>query len=263
MRRSRSTSWPAARSGVAVVVLSALVLCGCGGPSAPADPTRSPSPSVRLGATGRPLPVRPDCAARDGGRFVLTRTTFRAEVGVLVLGSGPAGVVLSPQSDGDICQWLPVARELARRYRVALFDWQEPRREVPLLAVRVLRDLGVRRVVLGGASMGGAYALADAHRARPALAGVVSFSGETTLRGGFVALPGLARWSGSLLVVGSVHDPFFGRADARRVARAHPGRETMVLVPGHGHGVDLFAGPSGARVRAALDRFLARVLSRG
>jgi pimeloyl-ACP methyl ester carboxylesterase len=263
MTRGRVTS-----GVVAALALGALLL-GCAGASDPpaTRPERStspmssasPSPTVQLGADGRPLPVRPACAANDGGTFVLHRTSEGSEAGILVLGTGHDGVVLSPQSDGDICQWLPYARELAQHYRVAVFDWQVPAREVPLLAVRAVRAAGSRRVVLAGASMGGAYALADAHKVRPRLAGVMSFSGETTLRGGFDARPGIAAWTGPLLVLGSAHDAFFDSADSRVVARTHPGAETVLVLPGEAHGIDLLTDPAAPRVRSAVDRFLARV----
>jgi dienelactone hydrolase len=170
-------------------------------------------------------------------------------------------VVLSPQSDDDVCKWLPYARELSTRYRVALVDFGVTGRAAPPVAVRVLRRMGVRRVVLAGASLGGAYALADAHVVRPRLAGVLSLSGEPTLQGSFNvdARPGIRAWHGPLLVLGSAHDGLFNAADARLVARLHPGPETVVTVPGNLHGVDLLTGPEQGRVRAAVEAFLAKV----
>lgn len=255
---------------VLAALVPALLATACTGSSTPAGSTdrsaspsaASPSASVRpVDANGFPLPTRPDCADGAGGRFVVSQTSEGNGVGILVLGRGSGGVVLSPQSDGDICQWIGYARELASLYRVALFDWDVPRREIPRLAVEELRKEGVRRVVLAGASLGGAYALAYAHRIRPPLAGVISFSGETTLRGGFDARPGIRAWHGPLLLLGGARDGFFDRADAREVARLHPGPETVLMVPGNPHGVDLLTSPSADRVRATVDGFLRRVLS--
>ena len=95
--------------------------------------------------------------------------------------------MLAPQDNGDICQWLPYAEELATRYRVALFDWKEPRSEVLALAAATLRDAGARKVVLGGAS----------------------FGGELTLPG-FDGRPGIRKWRGPLLQISSV-DRFLAR----------------------------------------------------
>lgn len=254
-------------------LFSALLLAACAGTqdvdrqqarsnnAAASSDAATSSSAPAVDANGFPLPTRPDCANDAGGRFVVRQTSEGNGVGILVLGRGTAGVVLSPQSDGDICQWIDYAQELADSYRVALFDWDVPRREVPRLATAELRREGVRRVVLAGASLGGAYALADAHKIRPRLAGVMSFSGETTLRGGFDARPGIRAWPGPLLLLGSAHDAFFDRADARIVSRLHPGPETVLTVGGNAHGVDLLSGASADRVRATVDRFLHRVLS--
>ena len=57
--------------------------------------------------------------------------------------------------------------------------------------------------------------------------------------------------------------PSAARATARAakaLARLHPGPETVVVVPGNAHGVDLLTGPSQARIRAAVDTFLKRTL---
>jgi hypothetical protein len=252
-----------------VVVVLAL-LAGCAGSSdggqvagppapSPSSSSPSPSPTRELDPNGFPLADRPDCAADAGGDFVRATTSEGNGVAFLLLGTGKSGVVLGPQSDGDICMWLPYAQELATRYRVALFDWKEPREEVPLLAVKALRDAGVTKVVLGGASLGGAFALSQAHAVQPRLAGVMSFGGELTLPG-FDGRPGIRKWHGPLLQVSSVHDPYFTSRNARQLRALHPGPETILMLPGTTHGVAMLDGPHGAQVRATIDRFLASVL---
>jgi hypothetical protein len=253
----------AAAATVSVLLVWALV-AGCSDSSSdtstrPDAAGASPAP-VKTGPDGLPLPTVPDCATHDHARLLVRPTSQGHFAGVLVIGHGTRGVVLAPQSDGDQCQWLPYARTLARRYRVALVEWGTVGREVPLIGVRALRSIGVRRVVLGGASLGGAYALADAWKVRPRLAGVMSFSGELTLAGGFRAAPGVRRWPGPLLALGSAQDDFFDRHDARVLARLHPGAETIVTVAGSAHGVDLLTDPARARVKAAVTRFLRRTL---
>lgn len=253
-----------------VVVLAVLSACAgstadestvaAGRSSTPSSPTPRPSLSAhQVDPNGFPLPERPDCAADAGGTFVRATTSEANGVGFLLIGTGSGGVVLGPQDNGDICQWLPYAEELATTYRVALFDWDEPRSELPLLAVAALRDAGVRKVVLGGASYGGALALSEAYRVRPRLAGVLSFGGELTLPG-LDARPGIKKWRGPLLTLGSAEDDFFDSQDARHLRRLHPGQETVLMMPGRAHGVDLLDDPRNVRVRAAVDRFLTRVL---
>jgi hypothetical protein len=250
-------------------VLAVVLLAGCGGSSSgggtpaagPSSASASPSasPTRELDPNGFPLADRPDCAADAGGDFVRATTSEGNGVAFLLLGSGTGGVVLGPQSDGDICQWLPYAQELATHYRVALFDWKEPRAEVPLLAAKALRDAGATTVVLGGASLGGAFALSEAHTLRPRPAGVLSFGGELTLPG-FDGRPGIRRWHGPLLQISSVRDPYFTARNARQLRVLHPGPETVLMLPGTTHGVAVLDGPHGAQVRATVDRFLARVL---
>jgi pimeloyl-ACP methyl ester carboxylesterase len=263
---------PVRTGRVAALVVGLALLAGCAGSTGDRGPAAAsgsstgssptPSPSVsthQVDPNGFPLAERPDCAADAGGTFVRATTSEGNGVGFLLIGTGPAGVVLGPQDNGDICQWLPYAEELATTYRVALFDWDEPRSELPLLAAAALRHAGVTQVVLGGASYGGALALSEAYRVRPRLAGVLSFSGELTLPG-LDGRAGIRKWRGPLLALGSEQDDFFDSQNARQLRRLHPGAETIVMVPGHAHGVDLLDDPRQARVRAAADRFLARVL---
>lgn len=250
-------------------VLAVALLTSCAGgtddesaapsSSASSSPSASSASPSGVDPNGFLLPARPSCAADAGGDFVRAITSEGNGVGFLLIGTGTSGVVLGPHDNGDICQWLPYAERLAKRYRVALFDWKQPRSEVPLLAVAALRDAGVRRVVLGGASYGGALAMSEAHRVRPRLAGVLSFGGELTLPG-FDGRAGIRKWRGPLLAISSEHDDFFDRRDARHLRALHPGPETVLLIPGDAHGVDLLDDPRQDRVLAAVDRFLARVL---
>ncbi len=183
-----------------------------------------------VGLAAAALPERPDCAADVGGTFVRATTSEGNGVGILIIGTGTGGVVLGPQDDGDICQWLPYAKELATTYRVALFDWKEPREELAQLSVTALRRAGARKVVLGGASYGGAIAMSQAYRVRPAQVGVLSFGGELTLPG-LDGRPGIRWWRGPLVQIGSNQDSFFTAKHARELRALHPGPET-ILMPG-------------------------------
>ncbi|WP_395657531.1 alpha/beta hydrolase [Nocardioides sp.] len=252
--------------GAVGVVLAAATGCSSDDASPPeAQPPASASPSSAAPSPavddrGFPMPTRPRCADDAGGEYVTTTTSAGNGVGMLLIGSGTAGVVLAPEDDGDVCQWLPYAEELATSHRVAVLDrWADPRAELPALAAHALREAGAREVVFGGASFGGATVMSEAHRLRPAPAGVFSLGGELTLPG-LDFRPGIARWHGPLLQLGSHRDHFFDAADARRLQALHPGDETVVVLPGRTHGVALLRGADGDRVRAAIDDFLDQVL---
>jgi hypothetical protein len=260
----------------AAILVMAVLLAACGGSSGDEDdaattttpggtatsasstPAGSPSPRA-TDANGFPLPELPACAAEAGGDFSVATTSDGNGVGILVLGDGPAGVVLGPQDGGGICMMLAYGRELAETYRVALYDWKEPRAEVPVLAVEALHEAGVQQVVLGGASYGGAKAMSVDHTGRPRLAGVLSFGGELQLPGEDFR-PGIRKWRGPLLEISSKQDYYFDSADARRLRALHPGPETVLMLPGSLHGVEMLDGPQQDQVRATVDQFLARVL---
>jgi len=234
-----------------LVAAALLLTSGCGSDSEPtAAPTPTPSPTADN---------RPECAADAGGEMVSATTSTGFTVDMLLLGTGTAGVALLPQDDGDICQWLDYGQELAATYLVALVDWAEPRTEVPALAAAALRDAGAEAVVLGGASYGGATVMSEAHGVDPAPAGVFSLGGELRLPGHDFR-PGIAQWTGPLLEISSTEDHYFDSADARRLRTLHPGPETILMLPGGTHGVDLLEGADQRRVRAAIEDFLAENL---
>jgi dienelactone hydrolase len=120
--------------------------------------------------------------------------------GVLV-GRGPAGVVLAHQYPSDLCGFWPFADYLAKRGlrafaidlrcfgRSACPEGEAKGRVVDDLdaAAAELRRRGVTRVALVGASMGGAAVLIAGTKLQPPVAAVVSLSGEadpTNLVGG-------------------------------------------------------------------------------
>jgi hypothetical protein len=246
------------RSWVVVLVLTLTLAAACSAEDATDD-----DGAADATATAHPdevaQPQRPGCAADAGGDFVVSTTSEGDPVAILLIGTGTGGVVLGPQDDGDICQWLPYAKELASRYRVALFDWADPRAEVPALAAAALRDAGAQKVVVGGASYGGAMALSQAYRIQPAPAGVLSLGGEITLPG-FDGSAGIQQWTGPLLQISSTDDDFFDSDDAQRLADLHPGAETIVMLPGTRHGVELLQGTDHDTVWQAIDGFLTGVL---
>jgi dienelactone hydrolase len=128
--------------------------------------------------------------------------------GVLV-GRGPAAVVLAHQYPSDLCGFWPFATYLAKRGlrafaidlrcfgRSACPEGEARGRVVDDLdaAAAELRRRGVTRVALVGASMGGAAVLIAGTRVKPPVAAAVSLSGEadpTNLVGGIPLNAGAA-----------------------------------------------------------------------
>lgn len=168
-------------------------------------------------------------------------------------------MVFADDSDDDPCSWRREARGLAGRgYAVAVFQaggGDEARQALTIAAA--LRRTGPRRIVLIGASVG-ARAVLQAGALRPHSAqGLVALSAERRIGSNPTdLLPQVRRVRLPLLSVGSLRDSLtnFGR-DTQAFDRAIPGSR-LLLVSGDAHGVDLLRGRHGARVRAAILRFL-------
>src|SRR5215207_4408932 len=87
-------------------------------PSPSTEPLGAITPSGRRTATVPPSPL-PGVGATclepsDRARRVTIPTSAGAKLTAALLGRGRHGVALVHQSDGDVCQWLPYARELVR-----------------------------------------------------------------------------------------------------------------------------------------------------
>ena len=202
---------------------------------------------------------------------------FRAGDGAKLVGHRFGGakpgrktaVVLAHMSEGDLCVWAPYARRLAAKgFWVFPFDFRghgfsEGRRDHAkavadfAAAVRAARGLGARKVVIGGASLGGIAAIIAAPRLRPAVQGVVSVSGPAAITGELNARPAAPRLRVPTLYVVAEQDqngPYDFAAEAQELYDATGTSEKRLeLVPGALHGTFLVQGS--ARVRTVLERF--------
>jgi hypothetical protein len=231
-----------------VLCAAVLVLVGCAGQKA------APSSAPPTAAATRPVAF--DGCIRPGSAQLV-------DVGggsqVAVLGTGPVGVVLSNQSDQDLCGWLPFAKALAARgFRVLVYDYGmtvNPEGDIAKAAA-ALRGLGVRTVMLVGASQGAKASLIAAPDITPPVGGVVSLSAERTERGQDVQ-PFAAKLRAPVLFVVAKGD-LTGAADATpRLYKAatKASSRRLVVLPGDAHGIDLLSGPNGARVRSMIIDF--------
>lgn len=203
---------------------------------------------------------------------------FRAADGTKLVGHRFGGtkpgartaVVLAHMSVGDLCQWVPYARRLARQgafvFPIDLrghgfSEGRENHRRAAAdvaAAVRAVRRLGARRVVVGGASLGGIAALVAAPGIRPAVDGVVAISAPAAIAGQLNALPAVARLQVPTLYVvaeGDQSPPYDFAADAERLLEATATSDKRLEVfAGSLHGTFLVDGSAG--VRALLGAFV-------
>ncbi|MFI6317501.1 alpha/beta hydrolase [Nonomuraea sp. NPDC050556] len=221
------------------LVIAAALLSGC----APAAPAAAPKASA--------VPT-PFCVEAGEGRYA---------DGVLILGKGDRGIVAGAQANGGVCQMLPFAREMAAKgYRVAVFDWKQPYDQAMAAATRALVADGAGKVVLGGFSRGALVGLGVAPTLGKEVVGVFSVSGGPSPSEGFATIESVSGFDGPILLISSEEDRVFPAGTNRRIAAAHNGPETVLMLPGSLHALSLLDGPDKARVRKALDDFLTSVL---
>ncbi len=185
-------------------------------------------------------------------------------------GTGSTAVILTHQSEGDLCDWLPYARRLAARgYFVFPIDFRGygfsevspagPYRYAQDIAaaVKAVRKLGKRKVFVVGASMGGIAAVVAGASVSPALAGVVSVSSPARFRGMDGVKAG-SRLRVPVLYLAATADDNAGydfSEDAKALHRAASSkRKRLELLPGPLHGIALVGGS--AKARAAVESFL-------
>jgi pimeloyl-ACP methyl ester carboxylesterase len=205
-----------------------------------------------------------DCV---GGSEVWFRTADRTLLaGHRFGGVRPEGrmtVVLAHQSNASLCEWLPYARTLAAKgFFVFAFDFRGHglSKGRPLYgrlgldvaaAVKAVRSLGARRVVVVGASLGGIASLVAAANISPAIDGIVAVSAPATISGRLDALPSAPRLRVPVLflaAVGDQNEPYDFAADAERLHAAVVTEDKRLrLLPGSLHGVALVAGSAVAR----------------
>jgi pimeloyl-ACP methyl ester carboxylesterase len=233
-------------------VLLLLALAATAAASAGAAPERSSHGCVRGGELW--------FNASDGTKLVGHR-----------FGKGTTAVILAHQSEGSLCDWLPYARRLAARgyfafpidFRGYGFSQVRSGRAATryaadlAAAVKAVRRLGKKKVVLVGASMGGLASLVAAANVTPPVDGVVSVSGPARFRG-LDAVKTAPRLRVPVLYLAAEDDDNAGfdfSADARALDAATASADKRLeILPGTLHGIALMAGS--ARARTLVEEFL-------
>jgi pimeloyl-ACP methyl ester carboxylesterase len=235
------------RHRIVGLLLLALVAAACSGGSPSKSPSATPPPATQASLDG--------CV----GAGQASRVDLGGGHQAAVLGGGASGVLLSNQSDQNLCGWLPFGKLLATQgFRVMLYDYgatADPVKDVALAAAK-LRSLGARTVQLVGASEGAKASLIAATTLQPPPAAVVSLSAERTLQGADV-LPAAARLRAPVLFVTARDDSFVGGATGElyKAAAKAPSRR-LEVVAGAAHGTELLAGAAGAKLQDTLVGFL-------
>lgn len=183
-----------------------------------------------------------------------------------VFGDGDTGVILAHMRPADQTSWFPFATRLADtgQYTVLTFDFRGfgastgdkefDRVDTDLhAAYSYMRDdLGLDRIFLVGASMGGTAALLVAER--EPVAGVISISSPAIFQQ-IDALEAISSIDAPKLFISSEDDLNAARSQEQFWVNAADPKE-QELYEGNAHGTDLFASSVGSRFEQRLVDFL-------
>jgi pimeloyl-ACP methyl ester carboxylesterase len=243
--------------------MALVLLAGCG------DDSTSSQPSPAAVDTAEAIALNVSISAPYSTTPV-PQDTERSVPIVLdgrVFGSGDTGVILVHMRPADQTSWFPFATTLAAsgEYTVLTFDFRGhgastgekefDRVDVDVTAaLHYMRDdLGIEKVFLVGASLGGTAALVVA--AREPTAGVISISAPSSYLQ-IDALSVVGAISAPKLFITSVDDIPAARSEEELWAQADQPKEREIY-EGDAHGTDLFASPSAGVFEALLIAFLA------
>ena len=251
---------------VLIVQLVVMLLAACGGSDTSDSAATSPASTSAETAGGETSTTGEDellyGCIEPGTAKPLNIESAGAKLDAAVFGEGPVGIVLAHESDGSLCNWASIAPELAAKgYQVLIYDFGEPATVADDMhaATKKIRELGAKKIILGGASLGGTVALMMAPRERN-FVGAFSLSAPDVY-GNTEGLPAVRRFRAPVLFVAAEDDADFAE-DARRLYRAAASRDKkLLIVPGSEHGTALYGGPAAERVRAAVDGLLEKAAS--
>jgi alpha-beta hydrolase superfamily lysophospholipase len=270
---------PSARLGaltsIPALLAAILLLTACS--STPSVPTTSLPTATTLGPLSGSSYEEVNFDSEDG--LVLSGRLYRPwseKSFPLFAAPGKSGVVLCHMYPSDQASWDTEARLLSREgLTVLTFDFRgygksQGSKDIRLIdrdvtaAVGFLRDVGVRELVLVGASMGGTASLKAAGQIQTLssvrVAGVATLSAPVEFMGisARESLPGLQL---PLLFVAAEGDS--GAAGARELESLSGGLGDLQIVPGGDHGTDLLTGSQTEQVRLVLLEFLQRCMPSG
>ena len=251
---------------VLILVLVSTLLAACGGSDTSDSAATSPT-STRAETTGGETSTSGEAellygCIEPGTARPLSIESAGATLDAAVFGEGRVGIVLAHEIGGSLCNWASIAPELAEKgYQVLIYDFGEPATVARDMraATKKIRELGAKKIILGGASLGGTVALMMAPRERNVV-GAFSLSAPDVY-GNTEGLPAVRRFRAPVLFVAAEDDGDFAD-DARLLYRAAASRnKELLIVPGSEHGTALYGGSAADRVGGAVDGFLEEAAS--
>jgi pimeloyl-ACP methyl ester carboxylesterase len=231
---------------VAAALLLALAACGDKTPAPPDPSEQARRSAIQL--------TDASCVENPESKLITLDTPHGIGVGLPVGDSGDTGIVYLHQSDGGLCQWLPVAMiESQKGYRgISIDNSSSTSPELAAAAVEWLRAKGVKRVFLAGASMGGTHAWQAATLINPPVDGLISLSAPE-IYDGINAVEAARTLNIPVFVVAAEFDGNFASA-AQTLHDAIPSQHKhLLMVSGSSHGVSMIDN----WLQGLIDKFLA------
>jgi pimeloyl-ACP methyl ester carboxylesterase len=220
-------------------------------------------------STAGAAPQRPEHDCVRGGELWFNAADGTKLVGHR-FGKGTTAVILTHQSEGDLCDWLPYAKRLASKGYLAFpidfrgYGFSDGPTPAPYrytqdiaAAAKALRKLGKKKIFVVGASMGGLAAVVAGANVTPALAGVVSLSSPARFRGmdGVKAGPRLRVPMLYLAATADDNAGFDFSKDAEAMfAKTAAKDKRLELLPGAEHGIALVG--SSTKAKTLVEGFL-------
>lgn len=238
--------------------MSFLLLAGCGGggndggSTADGGDTKSPSATAAANDFGclSPEQAKTESVTFSGG-------PGQQDVEAFATGSGSTALILAHQDGGDVCQWMPDARELAKEgYRVVAVNSAGSEVEELTAAATYVRAHGAHKVLLVGASKGGTAVLTSAGSITPPVDAVVSLSAPANYFG-MDAAGTVPKLTMPILYMAAEGDTDFAASTKELSKATKKAKENLLdVVGGANHGVSMLADPDNfAKVKAFLKKY--------
>jgi uncharacterized protein len=240
---------------LALVAGATVVLAGCGNSGSTSQTSPPATPTL----------AQPTATFAVATRDAWFTTTDGVRLGGTLYGKGTTGVALAHQVNGMQSQWKGFAQQLAARGYLALaFDFRgrgisegtfnTDTEDVDLrTAITYLRAQGATRIVVMGASLGGAVALQVA--ATEPVVAVATLSAVATFPGQLVTDAVITSIKAPKLFINSAGDA--AAHDTQHMYDVASPPKAIHLYSGNAHGVALFGDSNSPDLNERLLTFLA------